>query len=323
MLWSERQYQDRDAWNALDRKFAVVPEPFDPGIECDFSPVWSLTRHEVRWVPTGMLYYSVPRPSGRLLFIACSNGAAAGNTREEAILQGALELVERDAVAVWWYNRLPRPEFDVSGMDDPRIHETLATYRRLGRPIALLDLTHDLGIPVVAAVSARESGVSEDILIGFGAHLDPAIAVMRAISEVTQFYPGVAGHREDGSGDYGYDDRESQEWWRTATRESEPYLVPDPLALRAPWSPTAGAVQDLAAAVRTVQSAIESRGHEVVVLDQTRPDIGFPTVKVLAPGMRHFWARYAPGRLYDVPVALGWLPVPTAEEDLNPRVMFL
>ncbi|MBU6310899.1 MAG: TOMM precursor leader peptide-binding protein [Actinomycetales bacterium] len=323
MLWSDRQYQDRDAWNALDRKFAVVPEPFDPGIECDFSPVWSLTRHEVRWVPTGMLYYSVPRPSGRLLFIACSNGAAAGNTREEAILQGALELVERDAVAVWWYNRLPRPEFDVSGMDDPRIHETLATYRRLGRPIALLDLTHDLGIPVVAAVSARESGVSEDILIGFGAHLDPVIAVMRAISEVTQFYPGVAGHREDGSGDYGYDDRESQEWWRTATRESEPYLVPDPLALRAPWSPTAGTVQDMAAAVRAVQSAIESRGHEVVVLDQTRPDIGFPTVKVLAPGMRHFWARYAPGRLYDVPVALGWLPVPTAEEDLNPRVMFL
>jgi len=323
MLWSERQYLHRDEWNARDRKFAVVPEPFDPGFACDFSPVWSLTRDEVRWVPTGMLYYSVPRPSGRLLFIACSNGAAAGNTREEAVLQGALELVERDAVAVWWYNRLSRPEFDVSGMDDPRIHETLATYRRLGRPIALLDLTHDLGIPVVAAVSARESGVSEDILIGFGAHLDPAIAVMRAISEVTQFYPGVAGHREDGSGSYTYEDRESQEWWLTATRASDPYLVPDPRAPRAPLSPDARRVHDMAAAVRVVQSAFEARGHEVLVLDQTRPDIGFPTVKVIVPGLRHFWARYAPGRLYDVPVNLGWLQTPTSEEELNPRVMFL
>lgn len=79
----------------------------------------------------------------------------------------------------------------------------------------------------------------------------------------------------------------------------------------------------MAAAVRVVQSAFEARGHEVLVLDQTRPDIGFPTVKVIVPGLRHFWARYAPGRLYDVPVNLGWLQTPTSEEELNPRVMFL
>ncbi len=323
MLWSEQQYRDRDAWNASDRKFAVVPEPFAPDFACDFSPLWSLTREEVRWVPTGMLYYSVPRPSGRMLFIACSNGAAAGNTHEEAILQGALELVERDAVAIWWYNRLRRPEFDISGINDPRIHDTLATYRRLGRPIALLDLTNDLGIPVVAAVSARESGVSEDILLGFGAHLDPAIAVMRAMSEVTQFYPGVASHLSDGSGSYSYDDRESQEWWLTATRASEPYLVPDSSAPRATRTPYATTVNDIATAARTVTSLLEAAGHEVLVLDQTRPDIGFPTVKVIAPGLRHFWARYAPGRLYDVPVSLNWLSSPTAEDALNPRVMFL
>ena len=39
---------------------------------------------------------------------ADSNGCAAGNTVEEAILQGFLELVERDAYAIWWYNRLQR-----------------------------------------------------------------------------------------------------------------------------------------------------------------------------------------------------------------------
>lgn len=323
MLWSERQFRDRETWNALDRKFAVVPEPFDSHVECDFSPVWSLTRDEVRWLPTGMLYYAVPRPSGRMFFIACSNGAAAGNTYEEAVLQGALELVERDAVAIWWYNRLQRPEFDISAIDDSRIHDTLATYRRLGRPIVLLDLTHDLGIPVVAAVSAREGGVSEDILLGFGAHLDPAIAVMRAISEVTQFYPGVAGHGADGSGEFTYDDRESQEWWLGATRASEPYLVPDSSAPRATWSSHVSKIDDIAAAAHAVTSIIEGLGHEVLILDQTRPDIGFPTVKVIAPGLRHFWARYAPGRLYDVPVTLGWLPRATAEDALNPRVMFL
>jgi ribosomal protein S12 methylthiotransferase accessory factor len=61
----------------------------------------------------------------------------------------------------------------------------------------------------------------------------------------------------------------------------------------------------------------------MLVLDQTRPDIGLPVVKVLVPGLRHFWARYAPGRLYDVPVQMGWLAQPLREEQLNPVPMFL
>jgi ribosomal protein S12 methylthiotransferase accessory factor len=48
-----------------------------------------------------------------------------------------------------------------------------------------------------------------------------------------------------------------------------------------------------------------------------------PVVKVIVPGLRHFWAKFAPGRLYDVPVELGRLEKPTAYEDLNPISMFL
>lgn len=59
------------------------------------------------------------------------------------------------------------------------------------------------------------------------------------------------------------------------------------------------------------------------MLDQTRPDIGLPVAKVIVPGLRHFWARYAPGRLYDVPVRLGRLAAPTRYEDLNPIPLFI
>ena len=62
---------------------------------------------------------------------------------------------------------------------------------------------------------------------------------------------------------------------------------------------------------------------EMLVLDQTRPDIGMPVVKVVVPGLRHFWARFAPGRLYDVPVHMGALESPTAEESLNPVAVFI
>lgn len=57
---------------------------------------------------------------------------------------------------------------------------------------------------------------------------------------------------------------------------------------------------------------------EVLVLDQTRPDVKMPVVKVIVPGLRHFRARFAPGRLYDVPVQMGWQERSLAEEELNP-----
>ena len=74
---------------------------------------------------------------------------------------------------------------------------------------------------------------------------------------------------------------------------------------------------------RSLVAMLERRGHEVLVLDQTRPDIGLPVAKVIVPGLRHFWARFAPGRLYDAPVELGWIAKPTPEDRLNPIPMFV
>ena len=59
-------------------------------------------------------------------------------------------------------------------------------------------------------------------------------------------------------------------------------------------------------------------GLDFLVLDQTRPDIEVPVVRVIVPGMRHFYRRFGPGRLYDIPVKLGWLDRPLSENELNP-----
>ena len=44
--------------------------------------------------------------------------------------------------------------------------------------------------------------------------------------------------------------------------------------------------------------------------------------EVVVPGLRHFWARFGPGRLYEVPVAMGWLERPLTEDQLNPIPFF-
>ena len=63
-------------------------------------------------------------------------------------------------------------------------------------------------------------------------------------------------------------------------------------------------------------------GLEVIVVDQTQPDLDLSVVKVIVPGMRHFWRRLGAGRLYTVPVAMRWLAEPTAEAEMNPRNVF-
>ena len=50
-------------------------------------------------------------------------------------------------------------------------------------------------------------------------------------------------------------------------------------------------------------------------------DVGLPVVRVVVPGLRHFWARFGPGRLYEVPVTQGWIPRPLDESELNPFVV--
>jgi len=289
----------------------------------DWTPVWSLTRQAVRYLPTAYCYYDYPqRP---FTCAACSNGNAAGNTLEEAVLQGFLELVERDHVALWWYNRVRRPAVDLASFDEPYPRRLAGYLRdRQRRDLWVLDLTADLHIPVFVALSRRTDRRPEEILCGFGAHFDARVALLRAVTELSQMLTWVltdrAGNRlVRGS----LDDPEALAWLQTATLDNQPYLVPADGPRRALADFPESRRADLRDDVLACQALVEGRGLEMLVLDQTRPDIGLPVVKVIAPGLRHYWARHAPGRLYDVPVRLGWQPRPLAEEELNPVPLFL
>nr|WP_062330547.1 TOMM precursor leader peptide-binding protein [Herbidospora sakaeratensis] len=319
-LYSERQYAGRAEWNRACSPFQRVSEPFDPATPVEWTPLWSLTGGRARYLPTGYLYYNYPWPGPPLAF-ADSNGNAAGAALEDAVVQGFMEVVERDSVALWWYNRLRMPAVDLDAFADPWLDRLREVYAGLGREVWALDVTADFGLPAFVAVSRRTDGPPEDVMLGFGAHFGAAAALSRALTELNQFLPAVT----PGPGPrYAVTDPALVSWWRTATIETDPHLLPDRAA--PPTRPGTHADlsgPDLGADVATLAALAEARGLDVLVLDQTRPDVGLPVVKVVVPGMRHFWARFAPGRLFDVPVELGRLPARTPEDALNPVPLFL
>ncbi len=304
MLFSGDQFAGRETSNAIGSNW--IPELFDPTRPVDWSPLWSMTHRSVRYLPTACCYYGCPCPRDHDFGRADSNGNAAGNTLEEAILQGFLELVERDAVALWWYNRVPRPEVDLAAFDRPYFTGLRETYRSLGRRIWVLDVTTDFGIATFVAVSMPEDrDDGRDVLLGFGSHLDPAIAASRALTEMNQFLPSALRGQVRRVTDGELDDLT--------------FLLPAPRAQ--PWADAEfpGADRDdLRAAVEACVALAWDRGIEVLVLEQTREEIGLPVVKVVAPGLRPFWARFAPGRLFSVPLHLEWRSEPVSEPEMNP-----
>jgi ribosomal protein S12 methylthiotransferase accessory factor len=319
-LFHQRQFAGRARWNAGCMPCHRVPEPFDERAAVDWTPVWSLTSGHQRLLPTGLLYFDPDPGRVPMSLLANSNGNAAGTTLEDAILQGFLELVERDAVAVWWYNRTRQPGVSLDSFCDPWVARFPELMARLQREVWVLDVTSDLGIPVMAAVSRRTDKPEEDLMFGFGAHFDPRIAVRRALTELGQLLPAVAGARADGTG-YRLSEPHLMSWWRTATSRNQPYLRPRPAEPRtaASYGYRPSGHIDLG----PVRAIAQRAGLDVLVLDQTRPDIGLPVVKVLVPGLRHFWPRFAPGRLYEVPVRLGRLAEATRYEDLNPIPLYV
>jgi ribosomal protein S12 methylthiotransferase accessory factor len=308
-LFDPRQYADRERWNRRHGSEHWVCEPFDEARVREWTPVWSLTGERQRLVPTSLLYLHYGRPGSCTQIYADSNGNAAGASLEEAVLQGFLELVERDAVAMWWYNRVKRPGIDLEASADPLVTRIRQSCEQAGRPVWALDLTTDLGVPVVAALSADLTEPEPTPRLGFGAHFDADRALRRAMAELVQ----VSGPARDAAAQAAAPAR------RYCDGGIDPYLLPWPPQERRAGEPCLSTPRtDLRDRIEDVLALLGRRGLELMVLDQTRPDIGMPVVKVLVPGLRPMRARFAPGRLFDVPVRLGWLPEPTPYHRLNP-----
>jgi ribosomal protein S12 methylthiotransferase accessory factor len=249
-----------------------------------------------------------PAKEDQACFKLDSNGCAAGNTLEEAILQGLLELVERDAMALFWYNRVSRPVVPLDPAD-PFVESVLACHEAHARKVWALDLTNDLGIPVTLAVSADATGGR--IATGLGAHLEPRLALSRALSELNQCCPWP----DLPSPPTG--DQAIARWLNEHTLDTDSYLLPgNPEAERS--RKRIVSVFDLRTDILACVEALKSAGLETIVLDLSRPDIPLSVVRVTVPGLRHFWARFAPGRLYEAPVKLGWRDQPLLEAELNP-----
>jgi oxazoline/thiazoline synthase len=309
LLFSDAQSQADQTSHDHSHEMQPAPPPFDQSAKIEWSPIWSLRDQRFKYLPTTQLYFFYSGPAG---FQADSNGCAAGNTLEEAIVQGFLELVERDSYAIWWYNRLQRPALDLGHFDDSYVRDLQSQLAETGRQLWVLDVTSDLGIPSFVAISHWMQNGKENIEFGSGAHFDRRIALLRALTELNQFLS--IGLMEGGTGE-----KPSLDGTNPLRLQDHPFLTP---IANPPGQPGCGLdlgrIDNTREQVNACVEIAARAGLDFLVLDQTRPDVEVPVIRVVVPGLRHFYRRFAPGRLYDVPVKLGWRDRPLPEGELTP-----
>ena len=149
----------------------------------------------------------------------------------------------------------------------------------------------------------------ENIEFGSGAHFDKRIALLRTLTELNQFMSiGMMG---GGTGE-----KPSLDGTTPLRLEEHPFLTPSgkPPIPAADFGPLDNTRDQVLACVEIARRA----GLDFLVVNQTRPDVEVSVVRVIVPGLRHFYKRFAPGRLYDIPVKLGLRDSPLPESELTP-----
>lgn len=315
--FSKSQYENREKINPERCGFNRIPSPYDDS-KIGWTSIYSLTHDRFRYIPSSYCYLYYPFSNDVEMCPGNSNGCASGNSLEEATYYALLELVERDAVAIWWYNRIQRPCVDFKKWNNLSLNLTNAKFKNENREFHVLDITTDLQIPCYVAVSWKCDG--SEIFFGTAANLQPEVAISRAVSELNQVMIRANTPKNIDLNSISSTERDLVKWSITESIENHSYFIPNGICLPTKLHPESN---DFLSDINLCLKILRQKQLEVFLLDLTNPDIRFNTARVIIPGLRHFWSRLGQGRLYDIPVSLGWLDKPLLESEMNPIPYFL
>jgi ribosomal protein S12 methylthiotransferase accessory factor len=230
-------------------------------------------------------------------FQASSNGLGAGNAFLEAVAAALYETIERDAMACQHhaalYNGRPLPLFREAELRSrPLIAQVLEKCDRAGVRVVVYDSTNDIDVPTYVAIAYDRTDHGVGLMRGSGAHLDPEVAALRAITEALQARLNfIAGSRDDIFRSAFARVRSN---WRPMMNKLERAFGEEIPAAHFGESRAAATFEE---DVATLLNCIRAIGlPHVVVFDLTPDDFPILVVRVIVPGLEGYMHHgYRPG----------------------------
>jgi ribosomal protein S12 methylthiotransferase accessory factor len=209
------------------------------------------------------------------------NGPSAGNSFEEAALQGICEIVERHVCAVVTHGKIKTPLIDHSSVKDPVAKQLLEIFKKNNIDLYLNDFSLDTGICTVAALAIDRSSFPEksEIVYTAGTTPDPEKALIRAVTEVAQ----LAGDFNSGSNYI------ASGLPKPLSMEEIDYVAESGMSITIDELGTLGDT-NIKTEVDNCVAALATRGMDTFMLDVSHPDLQIPAIYTIVPGA-HFRER--------------------------------
>lgn len=291
---------------------------YDDEMIMDFLSGYDLVNNERILIPAplALFRYSPKPPAINPFAYHHTNGLASGNVLEEAICHSLCELIERDATSLAELNAsaLPYnflrtmtkylsdngleidpvdgtefvdddskyPDVDISSIDFKPISNLVKKFNDAKIPLIIKDITSPIGVPTFNASSIE--WITEDygyLAEGHGTHPDARIALLRAITEVSQTRAAnIQGARDDlRKISYGNSNSDEKKTWQFMKSKNTIQFSEIKSFIH----------DDILDDINFILSRLVSNGlKQVIVVDLTNPQIMIPVVRTIVPGLETF-----------------------------------
>ncbi len=298
--------------NAIDPETLGVfrDGTYSPSLPIDWIWSWNLTKRENVLAPalSGLYisldcnhHYFSSNDDKTMYTVSDSNGCAAGNCMEEAIIHGIYEVIERDALIINARNNLRPPDVkittDVRNKYLQEILDKLFTDKNIIFKIKYLTL--DINMPTFACILLDKSlGYP---VIGYGTHFDPEIALQRAITELFQARAINQRQNKTSKKAKGVKLSRLQYLWKSGHSTISFSDISDI------------SKDDINEDIKLAVMMLKKENMDVIIVNRTKKNIGIPVVKVIIPGAQRLdWAwlydknllAMGSNRIFDVPEKL-------------------
>ena len=211
-----------------------------------------------------------------------TNGLAAGNNLEEAILQGTFEVVERDAHMIMDLNSLCMPDVNMNGFDFSKYRAIFSYLHENKMQYWIKYITNDIAIPSFGVFIKNKNKYS----YAPGTHLNKEIALSRAITEAIQLL------------------NTDERWLK---RDISHYSNPSLVSINFDNIQSFNSI-DILENINECKRILKNKS-EIFLCNLSQPYTGFSVVKMISTNLQSSWCNchpYFTKRLFEVPKILGY-----------------
>jgi thioglycine synthase len=308
------------SYNILTYDEVIEPLSFtlDNKMIMDYCMGYDLLNEKDILVPAPLVIFKyMPKPpSVNPYAFYHTNGLASGNVIEEAICHALCEVIERDSTSIsefvssaFQYHILRTiensfiqngiklntieskkfiddngiyPDVDLNNIDSEQIKYLLKRFENCQITINIKNITSDLGIPTFIASSVEWINHDYGYLVeGHGAHPDSRIALIRAITEVSQSRAAnIQGSRDDlRKMKYDFEDSDDKRSWQFM-KSTKNIKFSD---IESFYN------EDILEDIKLILAKLKKKGlNKSIIINLTNPKLNIPVVRALVPGLETF-----------------------------------